>query len=145
MHQRGHRDELTEAEAKELVLQAIAAGIDNDLGSGSNIDVCVITADRGLEHHRGAWKDPGVGSGGGDAAAGRQLAQGQSSQTRCAEGRNSRLISASRFSHYLCTPRFKNAALVLCSWKNNLCRCTPQCSDPSRPSTCSHCQCTPRF
>lgn len=62
LHQRGHRDSLTEQEAKDLVLEAIAAGIENDLGSGSNIDVCVITADRGLEHHRGAWKDPGLGS-----------------------------------------------------------------------------------
>lgn len=32
-----------EAEAKQLVRDAIAAGIFNDLGSGSNIDVCVIT------------------------------------------------------------------------------------------------------
>lgn len=34
---------LQEAEAKQLVRDAIAAGIFNDLGSGSNIDVCVIT------------------------------------------------------------------------------------------------------
>lgn len=39
-------------------MSSIAAGIENDLGSGSNIDVCVITAERGLEHHRGAWKEP---------------------------------------------------------------------------------------
>lgn len=39
-------------------MSAIAAGIENDLGSGSNIDVCVITAERGMEHHRGAWKEP---------------------------------------------------------------------------------------
>lgn len=32
-----------EAQAKQLVQDAIAAGIFNDLGSGSNIDVCVIT------------------------------------------------------------------------------------------------------
>lgn len=61
MHQRGHRAGLTEQEAKDLVLEAIAAGIDNDLGSGSNIDVCVITGERGLEHNRGAWTDPGLG------------------------------------------------------------------------------------
>lgn len=53
---------MNEEDAKELVLSAIAAGISNDLGSGSNIDVCVITRERGLEHHRGAWKDPGAGS-----------------------------------------------------------------------------------
>lgn len=32
-----------EEEAKSLVRDAIAAGIFNDLGSGSNIDLCVIT------------------------------------------------------------------------------------------------------
>ena len=32
-------------EAKELVADAIRAGIFNDLGSGSNVDVCVITKD----------------------------------------------------------------------------------------------------
>lgn len=51
---------MNEQDAKELVLSAIAAGITNDLGSGSNIDVCVITRERGLEHHRGVYKDPGV-------------------------------------------------------------------------------------
>lgn len=33
-------------EAKQLVRDAIAAGIFNDLGSGSNVDLCVITARR---------------------------------------------------------------------------------------------------
>lgn len=32
-----------EDDAKQLVRDAIAAGIFNDLGSGSNIDLCVIT------------------------------------------------------------------------------------------------------
>lgn len=32
-----------EEQAKRLVRDAIAAGIFNDLGSGSNIDLCVIT------------------------------------------------------------------------------------------------------
>ncbi|EDV28073.1 uncharacterized protein TRIADDRAFT_21588 [Trichoplax adhaerens] len=32
-------------EAKQLVRDAIAAGIFNDLGSGSNVDLCVITKD----------------------------------------------------------------------------------------------------
>ena len=32
-----------EEEAKKLVRDAIAGGIFNDLGSGSNIDLCVIT------------------------------------------------------------------------------------------------------
>ncbi|CAG5102508.1 Similar to PSMB7: Proteasome subunit beta type-7 (Homo sapiens) [Cotesia congregata] len=33
---------LTEEEGKELVADAIRAGVFNDLGSGSNVDVCVI-------------------------------------------------------------------------------------------------------
>lgn len=32
-------------EAKILVRDAIAAGITNDMGSGSNVDLCVITKD----------------------------------------------------------------------------------------------------
>ena len=32
-------------EAKKLVRNAIAGGIFNDLGSGSNVDLCVITKD----------------------------------------------------------------------------------------------------
>ena len=31
------------AEAEQLVRKAIRAGIFNDLGSGSNVDICVIT------------------------------------------------------------------------------------------------------
>lgn len=33
-------------EAMKLVRDAIAAGIFNDLGSGSNIDLCIITKDK---------------------------------------------------------------------------------------------------
>ena len=33
-------------EAMQLVRDAIAAGIFNDLGSGSNVDLCVITKDK---------------------------------------------------------------------------------------------------
>lgn len=33
---------MEEEEAKKLVRDAIAAGVFNDLGSGSNIDLCVI-------------------------------------------------------------------------------------------------------
>lgn len=36
------RANLTEDEAKEIVSEAIQAGIFNDLGSGSNVDICVI-------------------------------------------------------------------------------------------------------
>ncbi|XP_062867460.1 proteasome subunit beta type-7 isoform X1 [Trichomycterus rosablanca] len=38
-----YRPNMEEEEAKDLVRDAIAAGIFNDLGSGSNIDLCVIT------------------------------------------------------------------------------------------------------
>ena len=37
-----YKDGMNEAEAKELVCNGIRAGIFNDLGSGSNVDLCVI-------------------------------------------------------------------------------------------------------
>lgn len=42
MLEKGFKDDLTEQEAKDLVHAAISAGIFNDLGSGSNVDLCVI-------------------------------------------------------------------------------------------------------
>ena len=36
------KENMTEEEAKELVARSIRAGIFNDLGSGSNVDLCVI-------------------------------------------------------------------------------------------------------
>lgn len=36
------QEKLTRSEAIDLVCEAISAGIFNDLGSGSNVDVCVI-------------------------------------------------------------------------------------------------------
>jgi 20S proteasome subunit beta 2 len=41
----GYKPNLELNEAKELVRQAIRGGIFNDLGSGSNVDLCVITQD----------------------------------------------------------------------------------------------------
>jgi 20S proteasome subunit beta 2 len=38
----GYKDDMTEEEAKDLVYQGISAGIFNDLGSGGNVDLCVI-------------------------------------------------------------------------------------------------------
>jgi len=38
----GYKDGLTEEEGKELVKNAILSGIFNDLGSGGNVDLCVI-------------------------------------------------------------------------------------------------------
>lgn len=48
------RDEMTEQEAVELVKKAILAGIFNDLGSGSNVDTCVIRMDKTVNLTRGA-------------------------------------------------------------------------------------------
>ncbi|XP_056011674.1 proteasome subunit beta type-7-like [Ostrea edulis] len=44
--ERGFKPNMEKEEAKKLVRDAIAAGIFNDLGSGSNVDVCVITKDK---------------------------------------------------------------------------------------------------
>lgn len=38
----GWKPNMSEEEGKKLVRDAIAAGIFNDLGSGSNVDLCVI-------------------------------------------------------------------------------------------------------
>lgn len=43
--EQGFSDDMEEAEAVELVKRAILAGIFNDLGSGSNVDTCVIRMD----------------------------------------------------------------------------------------------------
>jgi len=37
-----YKDNMTEEEAKQMCLKAIEAGIYHDLGSGSNVDICVI-------------------------------------------------------------------------------------------------------
>lgn len=39
----GYQDDMTKDQAMELVARAIKAGIYNDLGSGSNVDLCIIT------------------------------------------------------------------------------------------------------
>lgn len=41
-----YKPEMTEEEAKNLVRDAIVSGIFNDLGSGSDVDLCVITKDK---------------------------------------------------------------------------------------------------
>ena len=46
------REGMNEKEAVELVKKAILAGVWNDLGSGSNVDVCVIRSDRSVEMMR---------------------------------------------------------------------------------------------
>lgn len=44
-----YKDDMTEKEAVDLADQAIQAGIFNDLGSGSNVDICVITKTEGMK------------------------------------------------------------------------------------------------
>jgi 20S proteasome subunit beta 2 len=51
----GWRQGLSREEGLKLVTAAISAGIFNDLGSGSNVDACVITA-KGTEMLRGFLK-----------------------------------------------------------------------------------------
>lgn len=41
-----YRPDMTEEEGKKLVAEAIRSGVFNDLGSGSNVDLCVITKDK---------------------------------------------------------------------------------------------------
>jgi 20S proteasome alpha/beta subunit len=43
---------MTEDEAKKLVRDAIAAGILHDMGSGSNVDICVIKAGDKIDYIR---------------------------------------------------------------------------------------------
>jgi 20S proteasome subunit beta 2 len=49
-----YQEGLDENGAKNLVTRAIKAGIFNDLGSGSNVDLCVITIDgaKELRNHK---------------------------------------------------------------------------------------------
>ena len=47
-----YQEDMTEAEAVKLVQRSIGAGIFNDLGSGSNCDVCVIRTDGTIDYRR---------------------------------------------------------------------------------------------
>jgi len=48
----GYKDNLDEKDAMELVNQAIQAGIFNDLGSGGNVDLTVISKVSGVKQYR---------------------------------------------------------------------------------------------
>merc|ERR1719356_1448428 len=52
-----YKDDMTTEEGKKLIAKAIRAGIFNDLGSGGNVDVCVITKDEGGTIFRN-WEKP---------------------------------------------------------------------------------------
>jgi 20S proteasome subunit beta 2 len=47
------KEGLEEEEAKKMVRDAILAGIFNDMGSGSNVDLCVIKANDQVDYLRG--------------------------------------------------------------------------------------------
>jgi len=49
----GWKKDMEEEEAKQLVRDAIAAGIFNDMGSGSNVDLCIIKANDQVQYLRG--------------------------------------------------------------------------------------------
>ncbi len=51
-----YKDGMTEAEATALVTKAIEGGIYHDLGSGSNVDVQIISRD-GIKRTRGVKSD----------------------------------------------------------------------------------------
>lgn len=50
------KEDMSEQEAVDLVKRAIGAGIFNDLGSGSNCDVCVLRMDQTVDYRRNAVK-----------------------------------------------------------------------------------------
>lgn len=52
----GYKEDMTIEEGKNLVADAIASGVFNDLGSGGNVDICVIT-EKGKEHIR-SYRSP---------------------------------------------------------------------------------------
>jgi len=49
------KEQINQKQAMELVQNAILSGINNDLGSGSNVDLCVITKDK-TTFHRNIFK-----------------------------------------------------------------------------------------
>lgn len=61
----GYKDDMTKEEAIKLVQNAIRAGIFNDLGSGSNVDICVIAK----PEEAPAAAAPAAGAGGAAAAS----------------------------------------------------------------------------
>lgn len=48
------KENMTEEQANMLVQRAIGAGIFNDLGSGSNVDICIIRMDGTVSYNRNA-------------------------------------------------------------------------------------------
>jgi 20S proteasome subunit beta 2 len=55
------RDGLTEDEGIEMVKRAVSAGVFNDLGSGSNIDLCIMRMDGTVDYRRNEVKPNEIG------------------------------------------------------------------------------------
>ncbi|GKZ00760.1 hypothetical protein MPSEU_001027800 [Mayamaea pseudoterrestris] len=55
------RDGLTEDEGIAMVKRAVSAGVFNDLGSGSNIDLCIIRTDGTVDYRRNEVKPNEIG------------------------------------------------------------------------------------
>jgi 20S proteasome subunit beta 2 len=55
------RENMTEQEAVALVKRAVGAGVFNDLGSGSNIDLTIIRSDGTVEYRRNDVKPNEIG------------------------------------------------------------------------------------
>ena len=55
------RDGLTEEEGVEMVKRAVGAGVFNDLGSGSNIDLCIMRLDGSVDYRRNEVKPNEIG------------------------------------------------------------------------------------
>lgn len=56
--EQGYKDDMDEKDAMELVNQAIQAGIYNDLGSGGNVDLCVINRHTGQATMHRTYQSP---------------------------------------------------------------------------------------
>ena len=58
----GFQEDMSEEDAKKLVARAIRSGIYNDLGSGSNVDLCIIYKDKVSQPCRSSLCSTAVGS-----------------------------------------------------------------------------------
>lgn len=55
------KEDMTEAEAVQLIQRSIGAGIFNDLGSGSNVDLCILRTDGTKDYRRNDVKPNELG------------------------------------------------------------------------------------
>ena len=69
-----HRSDLTVEEAMQICKDAVGAGITNDLGSGSQIDLCIISAS-GVKYQRAVVKEESLPMSHGERASDEVLRQ----------------------------------------------------------------------